>query len=139
MINSLSIKDEEIFLRLGTLLHSNFSNLYDLKSILNSSIHYLYGYYINNELVGFIHFIKSYETLDLLDLVVDERFRNQGVASSLLEYSFLQISNINRILLEVKESNKEAYNLYKKFGFNEIYIRKKYYGSENAIVMEKVF
>ena len=39
--------------------------------------------------------------------------------------------------LEVRESNTIARELYKKFGFREVALRKFYYGDENGILMEK--
>ena len=41
------------------------------------------------------------------------------------------------ITLEVRVSNIRAINLYKKFGFREVALRKYYYGDEDAILMEK--
>ena len=44
------------------------------------------------------------------------------------------------ISLEVNEENDAAINLYKKAGFEEVGIRKKYYnGKNNAIIMTKKF
>jgi ribosomal-protein-alanine N-acetyltransferase len=47
------------------------------------------------------------------------------------------ISNINNIdiSLEVRSSNEEAINFYKKNKFMEVAIRKNYYGNEDAILM----
>ena len=42
-----------------------------------------------------------------------------------------------RITLEVRMSNEIAINLYKKFGFREVAIRRYYYGDEDGILMEK--
>ena len=41
------------------------------------------------------------------------------------------------ITLEVRMSNEIAINLYKKFGFREVAIRRYYYGDEDGILMEK--
>ena len=41
-------------------------------------------------------------------------------------------------MLEVNENNLEAIRLYSKLGFNEISVRERYYGSDTAIIMEKV-
>ena len=41
------------------------------------------------------------------------------------------------ITLEVRISNEIARNMYKKFGFREVALRKFYYGDEDAILMEK--
>ena len=49
---------------------------------------------------------------------------------------FTEIVDKN-ITLEVRVSNEIARNLYKKFGFREVALRKFYYGDEDAILMEK--
>ena len=41
------------------------------------------------------------------------------------------------ITLEVRVSNEIARDLYKKFGFREVALRKFYYGDEDGILMEK--
>ena len=53
----------------------------------------------------------------------------------LLDYLFDEISK--PVILEVRESNIPAINLYKKFNFMEIARREKYYENENAIIMER--
>ena len=45
--------------------------------------------------------------------------------------------HVVNITLEVRVSNEIARNLYKKFGFREVALRKFYYGDEDAILMEK--
>ena len=45
--------------------------------------------------------------------------------------------HVDNITLEVRISNEIARNLYKKFGFHEVAIRKYYYGDEDGILMEK--
>ena len=55
-----------------------------------------------------------------------------------LKYSLIyDRMEIDNITLEVRVSNDIARNLYKKFNFNEVAIRKYYYGDEDAILMEK--
>ena len=39
--------------------------------------------------------------------------------------------------IEVGKSNEIARNLYKKYGFREVALRKFYYGDEDGILMEK--
>ena len=45
--------------------------------------------------------------------------------------------HVINITLEVRVSNIPAINLYKKFGFREVALRKYYYGDEDGILMEK--
>lgn len=139
MISNLTLKDELAFLSLGSNIHSHFSELYHLETILSNSFQYLYGYYIDKKLVGFIHLSQSFETFDLVTLVVDENWRNKGIASSLLSYVFEKVDGMQRMLLEVRVSNNAAISLYKKYGFKELYVRKKYYGNEDALIMERMF
>ena len=52
----------------------------------------------------------------------------------------IQVAEDNKVVnitLEVRISNIIAINLYKKFGFKEVALRKYYYGDEDAILMEK--
>ena len=52
----------------------------------------------------------------------------------------LAFENKKDISLEVNELNNSAISLYKKAGFEEVGIRKKYYnGKDNAIIMTKKF
>jgi ribosomal-protein-alanine N-acetyltransferase len=64
-----------------------------------------------------------------------------GIAQKLMDsmYSFMKEKNVARLLLEVRESNEPAKNLYIKNGFSPIAVRKNYYTkpTENAVVMEK--
>ena len=55
-----------------------------------------------------------------------------------MEYLIINYNEYT-ILLEVRESNNIAINLYKKFNFREICIRENYYKFpvENAIIMKK--
>ena len=46
-------------------------------------------------------------------------------------------NHVVNITLEVRVSNEIARNLYKRFGFREVALRKLYYGDEDGILMEK--
>ncbi len=89
---------------------------------------------INGEVVGYIVFSKILDEVHLENIAVDERWRRKGIGSKLLEF-LIQRSKESSIFLEVRPSNIPAINLYKKYGFREIGIRKKYYVNEDAIVM----
>ena len=48
--------------------------------------------------------------------------------------------NVSSLTLEVNEKNIPAQNLYKKYGFNVLGTRKKYYNNtDNAIIMTLYF
>ena len=138
MVNKVVLSDLERFNELGILVNDNFLNLFNLSSLLASESDYIYGYYENNKLEGFIHISKSYETVDIVNIVVDINSRNKGIGKKLVDYVSNLFDDVNNIMLEVKESNQAAINLYSKCGFKEINRRKKYYGNEDAIIMKKV-
>lgn len=80
-----------------------------------------------------------FEELRFLNLAVEENFRNQGLAKSLIAQS-LQMGFeccCQRGLLEVRASNHRAINLYQFFKFTEYATRKSYYTNpdEDAILM----
>ena len=60
------------------------------------------------------------------------------VENKYLDKAGVKELSLNAVFLEVRESNACAIGLYKKFAFNEIAVRKKYYpDGENAVVMKK--
>jgi ribosomal protein S18 acetylase RimI-like enzyme len=71
---------------------------------------------------------------EILNLAVALRFRGMGIATALLEH---ELKRPGAHFLEVRESNRVAQALYRKFGFVEISRRSGYYElpAEAAIVM----
>lgn len=77
----------------------------------------------------------------ITNIAVDEEYRNMGIGSKIME-GLIQLCvdrNIIAMTLEVRKSNESAKALYKKFGFKEYGIRRKYYqdNNEDAIIMWK--
>lgn len=138
MVNKVVLSDLERFNYLGRLVNDNFMNLFNLSDLLASKTDYVYGYYEDNELLGFIHISKSFEVVDIVNIVVDINKRKNGIGKKLIEYVIDSFSDIESIMLEVRESNEVAISFYNKCGFEEINRRKKYYGNEDAIIMKKV-
>ena len=76
----------------------------------------------------------------IVSVAVLPEHRNKGVASSLLEKALegLKEYQASECFLEVRESNKAAIELYKKFGFNVTRsIRSYYRDGETAYTMAK--
>lgn len=96
----------------------------------------------NNETepAGYIDIWYGYENdCHILSFGVLEKYRKKGMGGSLLNYVIetAKIRNLSFISLEVRADNPEAIHLYKKFGFEELGYRKKYYkdGSDALIMM----
>lgn len=74
-------------------------------------------------------------------LAVHPSCRRMGVGSLLLENLLQQakVRAVKKIFLEVRDSNREARNLYEKYEFNYCGRKKKYYYDEDAVLMVKGF
>ena len=77
----------------------------------------------------------------ILNIAVDVYQRERGIGSALMQAMIdgATARGCELILLEVRESNQAAISLYKKFGFQTIGRRKKYYSkpTEDAIQMQR--
>lgn len=137
MINNITINSLDNFNELGILINPNFVNLYKLNDILEDEYNYLYGFYEDNTLIGFIHVNKLYEVMDIVNIVVNPLYRKKGIATKLIEYAVNQFNDLKTIMLEVNENNSNAISLYKKNGFEVINKRNNYYGREAALIMKR--
>ena len=92
-----------------------------------------------NEIIGFAGIKIIIDESDIMNIVVKKSYRNNGIGSLLLENLILisNKKNLNFINLEVDCKNTIAINLYKKFGFEEISLRKNYYKNNDAMIMKK--
>lgn len=137
MIKEISLKDSKEFYTLGSLLNQNFNKLYSLETILEQDYSYIYGYYLDKTLIAFLHIEKSYDEIDIINIVVKEEYQKKKIGAKLLDYLFKTFNDVVKYNLEVRASNFKAINLYKKFDFIIVSTRKKYYESEDGYLMIK--
>ncbi len=73
----------------------------------------------------------------IMNISVAPEFRRQGIGRRLLRFTieFMEQACVSVIFLEVRRTNHAAIKLYKDYGFEEAYVRKNYYGDEDALVM----
>ncbi|MBQ9854262.1 MAG: GNAT family N-acetyltransferase [Bacilli bacterium] len=96
--------------------------------------------YFDNDLsLGYLEYSLIYDRMEIDNIEVLEEHRNKGIGSKLMAHLIsIAISyHVVNITLEVRVSNEIARNLYKKYGFREVALRKFYYGDEDGILMEK--
>lgn len=94
-------------------------------------------YEIDNRIVAFIDYSIIYDKVELNYIMVIPSYRNQGIASKLMEF-LIEETKKNKcvnITLEVKINNESAVALYEKYSFYKVTIRKNYYNSEDAVMM----
>ena len=90
---------------------------------------------LNNDLYS-VFSLSEEETSEIS--VLKEK-QGKGYGNMLLNYTVgIFCKNGRKIFLEVNENNEKAIKLYKKNGFEEISVRKNYYGNhQNALIMFK--
>lgn len=136
MIRRANYRDVDAINEIGKQLHDNFAYLYKMNETLNTTYSRIYVYEDNEGIKGFIHVDSHFEIMDLINIIVLESEQNKGIGKQLLEF-VINNEEYEKIMLEVRENNSRAIHLYEKYGFKEIYRRQKYYGEEDAIIMER--
>ena len=111
-----------------------------LESELDSKVTKFYVATINEEVVGYIGRYELLNEAEVLNFVVDETYQRQGIGQMLFNKVEEDLPNLEKMTLEVRESNTKAKNFYTKNGFKQISIRKNYYkNNENALVLIKEY
>lgn len=88
-----------------------------------------------NDPIGYFIASSSYEEAELYRIAVLPSYRRMGSGKRLME-DFLNgcPKEVEKIFLEVRESNAAAVSLYEKSGFEIISRRKNYYGNEDGLI-----
>lgn len=112
-----------------------------LEDLKNDNTLYIGAFIDDSILVGYIGIWEIGDTGEITNVAVHPKYRKMGIASMLLEklIEYCLDDGFNFINLEVREGNVPAINLYSKFGFEKVGLRKNYYKNptENAVLMTK--
>lgn len=109
-----------------------------LNDINNSNFKCIVAVY-DKEIIGYISFSYIFD-IEIESVIVKSSYQRQGIGTLLLNYifKFAKENKINNVFLEVRKSNIGAISLYRKLGFSNISIRKKYYeNAEDALILKK--
>lgn len=124
-------------------LYSDFDNFWSY-NVLKQELENKNTTYVvakeNSQIVGFAGISVCFDEATLNNIVVKKSCRGRGIGGELLEtlIEFCADLNMKSLTLEVNSLNTPAINLYEKFGFKNLGIRKKYYNnSQDAIIMTK--
>lgn len=120
-------------------LINDFLKHFDV-SIDKIGVYSNYLIYIDNELnKGFLAYDIIYDRIEIQYIYVNEEFRNQKIATKLIEYLYniSKEKKCTNITLEVNVNNISAIKFYEKMGFSNVAIRKNYYLDEDGILMIK--
>lgn len=98
-----------------------------------------YCYLYNNNIIGYLLYIKKNDKIIIAQICVEEKYQNKGICKILLEIFFK--NTIGDIYLHVRKTNLKALHIYKKYGFEEIEEIENYYSytskNDNALYMNK--
>ena len=95
----------------------------------------------DGEIVGYCIIYYVMDEAEIARIAVDEKVRRQGVGHGLLDFACecCKVKHVQRLLLDVRESNESARRFYEQYGFAVDGIRKNFYDQpkENAVLMSK--
>lgn len=104
----------------------------------NSYAHYLVAE-DDGELVGFCGLWNVIDAAQITNVAVVERMRGHGIGEKLMREAMhiAKEAGMDVMSLEVRVTNTVAQNLYRKLGFQDGGLRKRYYADngEDALVM----
>ena len=112
------------------------------QELLSNNSKYIVAKTLDNIIVGFAGIKIILDTAELMNIVTKKSFRANGIGKLMLEYliNMCKKEKIKTLNLEVNSQNTIAINLYKKYNFKEVGLRKKYYNNTyDAILMSLNF
>ena len=138
-ISNMTFADLE---NLKDFLQSDFDEFwsYDilLSELSSSNSRYIVAKNKDNTIVGFAGIKIILDEAELMNIVTRKDMRHCGIAFSMLNHllAICKENNIKLLNLEVNTQNTIAINFYKKYNFNEVGLRKKYYDNTyDALLM----
>ena len=138
-ISKMTISDLN---EIENVLFSDFDDFWNINvfknELLNPNSKYIVAK-IDNKIVGYAGIWKAVDDVHITNIVTAKKLRRQNIGSILLS-NLIQMARtengITSITLEVNSNNIPAQNLYKKYGFKIVGLRKKYYNNtDDAIIM----
>jgi len=92
-------------------------------------------------IMGYLIFYYALDEGEIARIAVLKKYQNQGVGSHLIGEleKLCRQKGVDKLFLEVRESNRTAVNFYRKLGFENNGIRRKYYAepAEDAVLMSR--
>ena len=137
IIRKSTLEDLDYIYKLGKEnLETQFS-----KETLKTFIIYDETYYVcsilEKDLIGYIILWKSDNYGQIIDIVIEGKYRKKGYGQKLLNYgiNYLKELNVNVVSLEVNVNNKAALSLYKKAGFTKERTLENYYENSDGVLL----
>ena len=143
MIEKSTLEYAENLAKLEETLFTTSWDRVTINEKINRGEFLYWVYEQDDQIIGYLAIQKTLNDLHILGIGVLKDYRNQSIAKKLTQelISYFEISQFEKILLEVRESNQAATNLYQSFGFKQYGVRKNYYVNEDANLfhLEKIY
>lgn len=101
------------------------------------------GFRVRGELVAYVAYSLIAGEMEIMNIATHPRHRRRGLAARLLgaAISCCRGRQARECFLEVRRSNHAAIDLYRKFGFTQVGVRKDYYpdNHEDALLFRLDF
>lgn len=114
-------------------------NLHHIKTSIQHHLGYVYLHH--NMVVSFVIFANQIDCTEILLIATTPKYQKYHFANQLLNavVSYNALARIDKILLDVRQSNTIAQKFYQKNGFTLLNTRKDYYRNpiEHALILEK--
>jgi len=139
-VTQMSIADLE---NIKDVLQSEFDDFWNYNIFKNELTNIFSKYVVAkqyNTIVGFAGMQIILDEATIMNIVTKATKRNSGIASKMLEklIDIAKDCNLKSITLEVNENNTAAINLYKKYNFKQVGLRRKYYKNQDSAVLMTV-
>ena len=141
LVRSMSVNDLSEIISIEKDLYKVPWNLNQFKYELEEN-EFSYLFVLENEgvIVGYYGFWVMFEDVDITKVSIRKEFQGMKLSNILMQDCINRVSALGceKINLEVRVDNFKAINLYKKYGFEEVTVRKDYYGKgEDALMLCK--
>jgi ribosomal-protein-alanine N-acetyltransferase len=142
LVRSMTINDLEEIVNIEKDLYKTPWNEKQYKYELEENeFSYVFILEHNDIIVGYYGFWVMFDECDITKVSIRKEFQGMKLSNILMEDCFNRVKALGckKINLEVRTTNERAINLYKKHGFEDVIIRKNYYGkNEDALILSKI-
>ena len=138
-INHINEKDIDLCYELDSNTISLWSKNQWAKEFKKEGIK-VFGLLLSNLLIGICVFHVVLDEAQINFFVVDQKYRKKGFGSYLMRYLIKECEklDINKLFLEVSNTNITAEKFYSNFNFSTVGIRRNYYkDGSDALLKEK--
>ena len=139
LIREIEKKDAKFCFELDSKTISIWSKQQWLREIQKDNAK-VFGIWLSDTIVGICAFQIVLDEAQINFFSINQKFQRKGLGTYLMNFLIKECkkSKINRMLLEVSDSNLAALNFYDNFDFHTVGVRKKYYKDGcNSLLKEK--